>query len=688
MKVLLLNLLILGLSSLWMGCDCDQAGGKMQGKQCSSDAGGEDPTTSGVVDNNGGSVAELDGMTVRTPLDVSWDAVDGAAYYMIRLHEEGGDCSATSDIFETRVDAPETSATIDPENIEDGTYLLCVVAYDEAGNLLQPIQSATITIDNTAPTVELAEYLFNDDVGKVDFVFALPSDTSDWVNVTLYRSQRLGAMPACGEGEVAMSWEQFDTGVLNHTDNLTADNAGYAYNYNLCGTDAIGNVSQLPMSNVRGTLIAAHHKAFVTEATPQGNFGGIAAADAICQGEADTAGLSGEFKAVLSDNATSIANHINLFAPVRNVAGTLVGRSAVQLSAGATAGVLGFHADGDPVSGGNYDIWTGAAANGAQALGNNCLNWSSNDGGQRGAFGDVQNPQFYGATAGAGDACSAAKRLLCMDQHAVMAVKNTSIGATGTTINSQFDVEATAEAGNRAEVRRNSGASAVDASCLNPSDEVVAEFDFTGFAFSGGDETFNASDATGAEGRYSYRVCVFDKYGGQANYSFNLGSERTTGPFGEVFVTSEAKGIDSVANATCSDAASNAKLGGTWVAFASLGGGSAMNSLTSAQPLFDLNGTSIAANGNNSFGSGLDNGILISQYGSSVVDGSYVWTGSNNDGSARTGTTPGHDCDVWTDSGIANGAVGVAGATDGRWVRDGSNAQACDSKARLYCISQ
>jgi hypothetical protein len=50
---------------------------------------------------------------------------------------------------------------------------------------------------------------------------------------------------------------------------------------------------------------------FATSQGFTGNLGGLAGADAICQAEANAAGLPGTYKAFLSDNNTSAADRLN-----------------------------------------------------------------------------------------------------------------------------------------------------------------------------------------------------------------------------------------------------------------------------------------------------------------------------------------------------------------------------------------
>ncbi|MCW8956865.1 MAG: putative Ig domain-containing protein, partial [Gammaproteobacteria bacterium] len=125
---------------------------------------------------------------------------------------------------------------------------------------------------------------------------------------------------------------------------------------------------------------------FVTSQSYTGDFGGLVAADAICQSEANTAGLSGVFKAFLSDNTTSATSRLyHSKLPYALVNGTQIASNWADLVDGRIDSRLNLTASG--VTAWRY-VWTGSEADGTKATYNpndfpagfvldlTCENWS------------------------------------------------------------------------------------------------------------------------------------------------------------------------------------------------------------------------------------------------------------------------------------------------------------------------
>ena len=104
---------------------------------------------------------------------------------------------------------------------------------------------------------------------------------------------------------------------------------------------------------------------FATSQGFTGKIGGLAGADAICQAEANAAGLSGAFKAFLSDNYTSAADRLtHSTLPYTLVTGTPIAANWQDLVDGMIENPLNVTATGATVSG--Y-VWTGSDDDGTKA---------------------------------------------------------------------------------------------------------------------------------------------------------------------------------------------------------------------------------------------------------------------------------------------------------------------------------
>lgn len=116
-------------------------------------------------------------------------------------------------------------------------------------------------------------------------------------------------------------------------------------------------------------------RVFVTSTTYNGNLGGLAGADAKCQERANAANLGGNWKAWLSDDATSAAtrlNHVN--GSYKRLDGAIVANNWNDLTDGNLNGAINITELGVVK---NISVWTNTAANGTGMGTINCSNWTS-----------------------------------------------------------------------------------------------------------------------------------------------------------------------------------------------------------------------------------------------------------------------------------------------------------------------
>ncbi len=180
--------------------------------------------------------------------------------------------------------------------------------------------------------------------------------------------------------------------------------------------------------------------------------------------------------------------------------------------------------------------------------------------------------------------------------------------------------------------------------------------------------------------------------------TFAMGSANVTlyaifSPIKLVFVTSETFTWSSSqpvgaagGDAGCLSFAQSAGLTGNWLAWLSDAATSPSTRFTqNTIPYVTLDGTVIANNWTQLTSGTLQNAIMHDQNGVAVA-ASYVWTGTNANGTAVTSIST-NDCNNWT-SGTSgySGAVGYLQYPNSEWTSDGS--YVCTNTARLYCFQQ
>jgi hypothetical protein len=131
---------------------------------------------------------------------------------------------------------------------------------------------------------------------------------------------------------------------------------------------------------------------FLTSTSQQGNVGGLAGADAICQQLAQAASLPGVFMAWLSDAAQSPATRfVQSPGPYVRVDGVTIADNWADLTDGTLDAPITVAENGAVFNAVNGRSWTHTLANGTAGgvLNQACANWTSNDVGGHGDEGQV-----------------------------------------------------------------------------------------------------------------------------------------------------------------------------------------------------------------------------------------------------------------------------------------------------------
>ncbi len=161
---------------------------------------------------------------------------------------------------------------------------------------------------------------------------------------------------------------------------------------------------------------------FITESLHNGNLGGISGADAICQADADAAGLTGTFKAWLSDATTSpdISFTKNPL-PYVLVDGSIVADDWADLTDAWIYAPIDQTAAGSTVDDGYGSmVWTNTYYNGQRydgAVDYNCDSWTIDSQSNAGVYGQYQVMDLWSRwTYSARLACDRLFRLYCFAQ--------------------------------------------------------------------------------------------------------------------------------------------------------------------------------------------------------------------------------------------------------------------------------
>ncbi len=152
------------------------------------------------------------------------------------------------------------------------------------------------------------------------------------------------------------------------------------------------------------TTRAGALKAFKTAGWYNGNLGGLAGADAICQSEAANLGYAGTYKAILSDATTDAKTYLTLTYPIVR-ADTAATVEAIDLWAGSIDGAIGS----------SWYAWTGTNSDGTKHA-NTCSSWTSSSSAVTGRRGQPSTPNTSEWLSYGSSTCNLTRNLYCIQQ--------------------------------------------------------------------------------------------------------------------------------------------------------------------------------------------------------------------------------------------------------------------------------
>jgi hypothetical protein len=155
---------------------------------------------------------------------------------------------------------------------------------------------------------------------------------------------------------------------------------------------------------------------FVTFDSYDGNFPGLAGADAACTNAATGAGLTGTWTAWLSDGVNDTdtdARDRILNGEYQLLDGTVVATSLADLTDGTLNTPINMDETGTVILGTAVQTWTGTSSDGTHQGAGLCTGWTSNDSGLVGGIGDLSAADSTWTDVGGGNACDVFNRLYC-----------------------------------------------------------------------------------------------------------------------------------------------------------------------------------------------------------------------------------------------------------------------------------
>lgn len=160
-------------------------------------------------------------------------------------------------------------------------------------------------------------------------------------------------------------------------------------------------------------------RVFLSSTTQDGAMGGIAGADAICNNLAANAGLSGTYKAWLSDGAGSPSTTFTHSAsPYVRVDGVVVANDWADLTDGSIAAPIEVDESGTNLyNGGQFFVFTSTSGDGTSFGGGlDCNSWADGTAGSVGIVGYGNVLVGEGWSVADFDVCSSPRHIYCFEQ--------------------------------------------------------------------------------------------------------------------------------------------------------------------------------------------------------------------------------------------------------------------------------
>lgn len=158
------------------------------------------------------------------------------------------------------------------------------------------------------------------------------------------------------------------------------------------------------------------YRVFVTSTLHNGNLGGLTGGDSICAARATAAGMTGTWKAWLSDSTTDaisrIADHAPWYTPDES---TVVISSYSLLSTPASTVPIVIDESGNDLSSSGNAVLTATNASGVKVANQHCSNWTDSSNGGNVRVGAINGSGSFWTT-GVADFCDSISALYCFEQ--------------------------------------------------------------------------------------------------------------------------------------------------------------------------------------------------------------------------------------------------------------------------------
>lgn len=264
------------------------------------------------------------------------------------------------------------------EELTDFNILLVVASLDEPENSIRIYTTAVSSdVDQSAPPdapSDLAATTMSSNQinlsftdhsdSETGFTIQRSTDSTNWLTITTTASQ-----------------------VTSYSNTGLAASTTYYYRVNACNLAGCSSYSDAANATTNSSG-GSPHIVFISSGVFAGDNSGLVGADSVCQNLANTALLTGNWKAILSTSSVHAKDRITISAAVYNTNGEKVADDSTDFWDLSLDTQVRYSENVIPLN--SALVWTGSMANGENDINyNQCLNWTSSNGSDFAAVGDV-----------------------------------------------------------------------------------------------------------------------------------------------------------------------------------------------------------------------------------------------------------------------------------------------------------
>jgi hypothetical protein len=326
----------------------------------------------------------LDAVTAVDGIDIAWGVPPDLGFYCFSIRQ-------ATELFCFRESE---------DDLQDFEILLTVTSVDDRAVTIRIVTTAVSTaLDQSAlPEVPSGLQAVSASSTQIDLSY---TDNSD--NETRFAVER--SLDQSSWSQIAVVASQ----VVAYSNTGLSASTLYYYRIKACNALGCSEPSELASATTDATG-SSDQRIFISSGSWNGALGGTGGADSLCVSAASGAGLTGNWKAVVSGFSDNVTDRISINGIVRNLNGDIVANNQADFFDSDIQNPVGYNELAVSL---NASAWTGSEYDGSREL--NCQGWGSASPADESNIGNSGSTSISWLNAFLPSNCSELNHLYCID---------------------------------------------------------------------------------------------------------------------------------------------------------------------------------------------------------------------------------------------------------------------------------